>query len=465
MKSAYVNLLVLFSVIIAVPSFASSDPGHFVFAGRAGQFMVDGKKPGSVTTGLPFTIVIEDRGQTITIADADWVLPGAKGHLKLMLSGSSLSPDGNLIGTVIVKNDTGTTLDGLRLDARWPEFNHTGPWAGNQITPLAEPDSPWLLGAVDTGHTTEGVPLSLNGLVFSKGVDKIVVPCILSGDQYIGRWKADQDPTMKEMDFDQQGRIYLTDTTGNRVVRYDSNGTHETVVAKLPGQTNGVAVNPITGDIYSTSSNNRSCIYKFTDAGHDNGRILDTVNLDTFPTQLRFDSKGNLYAAADVNLYSFLGDRVNRKFEQAGNLPLVTTGFDIAPDGSIWLIMENGLNHLAGDGTTDHVVATGQDWHFGQLSSAVRCSADVDGNVYVAEFGHPDDSGYEPPRISEFDKAGNIVRVFGFGSATKRLKKQNSPGQIFGPLDIRVAPNGHVFVAGRDGETSNDLMISEFRPF
>ncbi|PYS67279.1 MAG: hypothetical protein DMF69_23505, partial [Acidobacteria bacterium] len=261
-----------------------------------------------------------------------------------------------------------------------------------------------------------------------------------------------------EIETDQQGRLYICDVGRSRIVRTDPEGRNMEVPVKLENQCQGVAVDPKTGDIYTTTNNSKS-VYHFSKAG----AALQPFESEEALSFLRFDRKGNLFGAGS-HVFRFANGKPVLEIAEVAGDDLYTKAFDVdTSSGNIWIASglekDRSLYRASSDGKTKQKMASGADWHLGRVDVPESVRIDAQGNVYVVELGEVDTE--EPARISIFDKSGSLVRVFGRGGRTPDPNKEKLlTGQAYHPTDIAFGANGRVYIAQEnDNGFTRSLML------
>jgi len=251
---------------------------------------------------------------------------------------------------------------------------------------------------------------------------------------------------------DTAGNVYVAEGNGNRVQKFDNNGTF-LLKFGIPGDVPGGFVSPSgvavdsAGNIYVTdaftdrvSKFNSAGTFQLTwgGSGSGNGKFLGASGVAV-------DSANNIYVS-DTNNH-----RV-QKFTAAGvfisawgssgsgngqfNGP---QGLAIDSSDNVY-VADTGNNRIqkftsAGAYTTQWgTVGSGN----GQFTSPGGVGADLLGNIFVADGGNS--------RIQSFSSTGTFQEAFG-SSGT-------GDGEFSGPQDVAADPTGNVFVA----DTGNDRV-------
>ena len=457
-------LVLLASFIINIK--AQDSGGHFYFAGPIGSFLAQGAKIAPVTSGLPFTIRLSSAGATIEPQSFDLSGKGWDGPAKLSFTSLKYA-GGQLTGSAQIQNKTGSVIEGLRLDIVGANEEYKGKDAAGKETVNTRPQtvsmsSPILLGDLAKDDQSAAVPIVVQGLSFKPETTNVTVKGVISGLYYVGGIDVN-DAQIASMDIDNAGRIYIGDVVGMQVTRLDADGTHPVVVAKLPDQVNGAAVDPKTNEVYATAINNED-LFHFAPNGDKLPNITrQAAGNEAAFDKVRFGKNGGLYFAASP-IWRLRNGKADPPISQAGGDDLYTKLFDVDKAGNYWIAagleQDRSVYFVDAGGKQSRRVAKGPDWHLGGASVPQSCRIDADGNVYVAELGIPDS---EEARISVFDKEGRFIRVFGRGGKTRA---QNiMPGQVFRPKDIAFGPDGRVYIGHEVAADSHSHLILIFQPF
>jgi hypothetical protein len=251
---------------------------------------------------------------------------------------------------------------------------------------------------------------------------------------------------------DSVGNVYVAEGNGNRVQKFDGNGTFLLkfgIPGDVPGgfiTPSGVAVDSL-GNIYvSDSSTDRiskfdasgAFVLSWGGSGSGAGKFLGASGVAV-------DSANNIYAS-DTNNHRI------QKFTSAGVF-VTSWGSSGAGDGQFsqpqGLGIDSANNVYVADTGNNRIqkftsagvfitkwgtVGSGN----GQFTGPSGVSPDTSGNVFVADSGNS--------RIQSFTAAGVFVEAFGTVG--------NSDGQFSGPQDVAADAFGNIFVA----DTGNDRV-------
>ena len=244
-----------------------------------------------------------------------------------------------------------------------------------------------------------------------------------------------------EVAFDVSDRPLILDFNNLRVRRLDANGTIETIMGK-----------------------------DFEAAPVDGALAVDTPLHHA--SDIETDGADNLYVAGDHVPYVFRVGTDNRVKILAGNgtpgstgdngqalAAELTTPFGVAPaaDGGLYIVDVDAhvIRYVAADGVITTVAGSGTRGYAGdngaattaQLNSPTRARLDGNGNLYFCDTNNH--------VIRKVDKDGTITTVAGTGAVG--YSGDNGPAtaaQFHTPYDLRVAPNGDLYVA----DTGNNVI-------
>jgi DNA-binding beta-propeller fold protein YncE len=463
-------------VLLLVCCLASyAEPHNFHFAGPMTQFLAEGATPGAVTDGLPFAVVLSDAGATI--APTTFTLQGAgwDGQATLTLEDVKLA-NGHLTATVHLRNATDSALEGLRLDLTGAseEYKAKDDQGNDILKTRAQPvsiASPILFGDVAKRDDADPQPLDASTIAFQPETTNVTVSGVLSGLYYAGAIATPVEGGEPcSVDFDSQGRLYIALRGQLGVYRSDADGNNMTTVASFPDSLinppQNIAVDPANGDILGTSH----FIYRCGADGTYNGQVPPEGGPENDATRgfvgtIRFDRDGQLYCADEATLACYVDNQRIWTADHVGDhwfqSPIF---FDVDGNGTFWVadFGPHELYALGRRGANGKIIATGPDWHLGRIMSPWAVRADAHGNIYVIEGESSEEGKDEVVRVSVFDSAGKIVRVFGHGDRTPAEGGELLEGQVSGlARDLEFGPDGRVYIANSNA----DAQIMVFRPF
>jgi hypothetical protein len=472
MRSAiYLSVLAMLTLSVSSSMEAQDNAkGHYHFVGSMSASLAEGAVPGQVTSGIPFTTILSDKGASISPSTFELKGPKWTGTATLTLDGAKYA-DGHLTGTLKLSNGSGSVLEGVRLDIRGATEEYKAKDnQGNDVLRTRSEQvslaSPLLFGDIPKGEEADKSRIDVSGITFGPDTTRVMVNGALSGLYYTGGWQSDTVIAPMEMDADSQGRLYFADVVANRVARYNPDRTNLTTTGKLPDQQClGCAVNPKTGEIYATCTNIKD-IFKYTPGGVDDGKIIASDDTG-YIHLLRTNRAGTiLYGGSDGSVLNvFYGDKLHHVISKVGDYDVMVTGFDVSSSGILWICSNGNLLKLEADGTTGKRIASGPDWHLGRLYGPATCRTDNQENVYVLEEGNDQEETFEYARVSMWDKLGRQVRVFGYGGKPARGDDPSIPGQVRYPIDLAILPDGTVAIAGKTGAGNSSTVVSLFMPF
>jgi len=311
-----------------------------------------------------------------------------------------------------------------------------------------------------TDSHSESISIKRRRLIIATGVATVLLASaavVLASISFITKWgtsgTADgQFSTPTGIGTDTAGNVYVAEGNGNRVQKFDNNGTF-LLKFGIPGDVPGGFVSPSgvavdsAGNIYVTdaftdrvSKFNSAGTFQLTwgGSGSGNGKFLGASGV-------AIDSANNVYVS-DTNNH-----RV-QKFTAAGVF-ITAWGSSGSGNGQF-----NGPQGLAIDSSDNVYVAdTGNNriqkftsagayttqWGTagsgnGQFTSPGGVGADLLGNIFVADSGNS--------RIQSFSSTGTFQEAFGTSGT--------GDGEFSGPQDVAADPTGNIFVA----DTGNDRV-------
>jgi sugar lactone lactonase YvrE len=459
------NLFTLFLLLIFAANLEAQDAagGHFYFSGAMYQLAAEDVKIASVGSGLPFSIALTEAGAKVSPTQFDLKPSGAALGFKLKFENLKFA-NNDLTGAARIVNSSDSIIEGVRLDivSVTEEFQTKDAKSVSIRNQKAKLASPLFFGDLAKNESSDAVRFDVSLIKFAPETMKITISGVVSGLRYLGAFNVENLNYPAEIDADAQGRIYICDVGGQRVVRTDADGSHAETLAKLEDQCLSAAVNPKNGDVYATRGNS-TAVYQFSNVGAAKGSFDGGDYVDF----LRFDRQGNLYSSGG-RVFRFTNQKRSLDLKEILDESLYAKGIDVDAGGNIWIVSgledKRSFFRAAPDGKTAQRIASGKDWRFGHLIVPQSVRVDADGNVYVAELG--EEGAAEAARISVFDKNGQFIRTFGRGGRTPEPDADKVlPGQIYRPTDIAFGKDGRVYVSGEnDGGFKTNLMLV-FQPF
>jgi sugar lactone lactonase YvrE len=256
---------------------------------------------------------------------------------------------------------------------------------------------------------------------------------------------------------DNSGNIYVTDSSNNRIQKFNSNGNFLSKFgASGSGDGNfsfpyGITVDS-NGNIYVVDTDNNR-IQKFD----SNGNFLSKFGAGgggdgnfSFASGIALDSGGNIYVADNGN------NRI-QKFNSNGNF-LSKFGANGNGDGNfshpIGIALNSGGNIYVVDQDNNRIQKFDSNGTFllkfgtsgfgdGSFSFASGIALDSRGNIYVADTGHN--------RIQKFDSNGTFLLKFGASG--------NGDGRFGNPSGIALDSSRNIYVIDKDNN-----RIQKFSP-
>lgn len=441
--------------LLAPPVDAQSAP--FLFSGPLPSLLAPGAVAAVNSAGLPFQIRISADGQRVEGGPFSLTVPDAPTPFRLTLEGATFAA-GTLSAKATIANGSGAPLEGLRLDLVQATETFTKKDATGKVVTETRPQrvtaAPLHFGDLGSTETSDALPLVATGLTFGAETTQILVHGVVSGLRYE---KTLVNPTAcgaGQIEIGERGDVYLADTCGRRIAHLAPTG--EISGIELPAEAKGFARDARSGRLAASYGNHREIRL----IGAENqvlGTIGDVQGLDTFPDFLRFDGQGKLWVEAGGAIVRFSETaKLEQRIDSIGGTDLYgVLSFDIAPDGTLWVISSGTLLRLPADGTPGtRLVESGR--RAGELTSPEAPRVAPDGTVWVVEGADP--TRGVPERISVFDRQGRLLRLLGRGA---RAPLPNFPAayheaQVFQARDLAFGPKNRVYVSaqrpGKDGE-------------
>ncbi|MNQ78505.1 Virginiamycin B lyase [compost metagenome] len=241
------------------------------------------------------------------------------------------------------------------------------------------------------------------------------------------------------MTFDKDGNMYIAEDGAKCVRKISPAGDVSLLAGSDAGLTGtvdgngsdarftsvlGVAVHPITGDIYVTDQNR---IRKITPAGVVSTFAGTTTAgyVDGTPANARFRALNDIIIDKDGNIY--VTDRDNNAVRKY----TVSTGLFTTLAGLGGAAATTNRGYADGNGTA------------ARFDTPVGIALDDDGNIFVAERGSSN-------RIRKVTSSGVVSTIAGNGTAASVDGVGTNAG-FNSPWDLVVAKNGNIYVADYSG--------------
>jgi tripartite motif-containing protein 71 len=299
------------------------------------------------------------------------------------------------------------------------------------------------------------LPIKRRRLIMALGalvVLATVAITVLASISFISEWGGSgagngQFNTPTGIAVDSAGNVYVAEGNGNRVQKFDNNGTYLLQfggLGDIPGgfvTPSGVAVDS-AGNIYVTD-NTTNRVSKFNSSGIYQSSLGPSGFLAA--TGVAVDSADNVYVS-DSGTHSI------RKYNSSGTF-LIQWGSNGVGDGQFntpqGLAIDSSNNVYVADTGNNRIQKFDSSGTFitkwgsagtgnGQFNLPDGVSADTSGNVFVADTGNN--------RIQSFSSTGTFNEAFGSSG--------NGDGQFSTPEDVAADAFGNIFVA----DTGNDRV-------
>jgi hypothetical protein len=407
------------------------------------QLLARGVGPAPVESGLSFALTITKGGRSITVGPWALHVPRASKPLKLSLEEPTLN-SGALEAVARIKNETGVFVGGLRLDFLEMTEGASDPkqapsYASREAKSRAIAlVSPLFFGDLQPGADA-AASFRLEPVDLAPGSPYAVVRGIVTGAVAAGGIEVPDSSDPVAIDSDGGGLVYVGDGAGQAIFRL---GPDPKSVRKFDAgcPVTGIAVRKKSGDVYA-SCRDVSALLRLSPGGGMSkmepiGRALGPI---------RFGGKGFLYGAP-ASIVRLDGLSVAEEIASVAERPLHAAGFDVGPEGTIWAITSEPERRLLRIRSARDIVSlAGPGEGLGAIATARTCRVGPDGNIYVLEG--PAEA--RPPRVSVFDRAGSLVRVWDLPA-----------GQ---PADLAFASDGRLEILWKRENAGSAVTV--FRTF
>jgi hypothetical protein len=351
---------------------------------------------------------------------------------------------GSLEAIARITNETGVFAGGLRLDIleitegssdprRAP--SHVSSEAKSRAIALA---SPLFFGDLQPGADAP-ISFRLEPVDLAPGSPYAVVRGVVTGAVAAGSIEVPESSDPVAIDSDGEGRVYVGDRAGQAIFRL---GPDPNNIRKFDAgcPVTGIAVRKKSGDVYA-SCRDFPALLRLSPGG----RISKTEQIGRALGPIRFGGKGFLYGAP-ASIVRLDGLSIAEEIASVAERPLHAAGFDVGPEGTIWAITAEPERRLLRIRSARDIVSlAGPGEGLGALATPRTCRVGPDGNVYVLEG--PGQA--RPPRVSVFDKAGSLARVWDLPM-----------GQ---PADLAFAGDGRLEIVWKHEKAGS--AVTAFRTF
>ncbi len=406
----------------------------------------------------------------------------------------NMDPKNNKISVSTNEKITFSNLDVYTLKRVWPNSVAAPTIAYNANFNLS------------VGIEITGASPKLGGGPLTPSIEKNVIHRVINISGVAGNKTGDRMAAKLahplDIAFDKEGNMYIAEDGNNSIKKMSNDG----VVTHFAGSENkeggnvdgsaknarfqeptGIAVHPITGDVYVTDAANNS-IRKITAKGDvstfagstnkEKGTTLGSPAQTRFsaPAGLVFDASGNLYVAdrenhrilkytASTNKFELyagstfgFADSDNPKtakfwrplgidLDAAGNLYVADRRNysirKIEPNGKVSTIAGNQVNtgFVEGKGTASSLV------------DPIDVAVGADGYIYVSDF-----RDYRIIRIDKDNNVTSLVRSEKTGSTSGPLAYVS----LNTPFGIKLGPDNNIYFAERNNHTVRMISLSAY---
>ena len=372
------------------------------------ELLARGVSASPVETGLSFALSITNGGRGILAGPWALRVPGASGPLRLSLEEPEWD-SGSLEAVARIQNETGAFTGGLRLDflditEGAPDPTRTpspGSGQGQGKSRAVALSSPLFFGDLRPGADA-AVSFRLESVVPSPDSPYAVIRGIVTGAIAATSLDVPGSSDPVAIDSDGEGRVYVGDGAGQAIFRL---GPDPKSLRKFDAgcPVTGIAVRRKSGEAYATCRDAPALLRL-----SPGGRVSRTEPIGRALGPIRFGGKGFLYGAPD-SIVRLDGLSIAEEIGNTPDQPLHVSGFDVGPDGTIWAITSEPQRRLLRvRSARDIVPLAGAGDGLGAIPTARTCRVGPDGNISVLEGP----AGARPPRVSVFDRAGSLVRVW-----------------------------------------------------
>lgn len=459
--------LALLAAFVSTSALAHAQGAPFRFSGPLPGLLAPGVSAAPNGSGLPFEIKISGGGKTITGTSFDLAVPGAGKPFRLALTGAAWS-GGKLTATATVTNGTGAALEGLRLDLVGASETYTAKDAEGKPKTLQRAQSPQAaplhFGDLGPGEASDPLPLAVSALTFAPETVDLTVRGVVSGLRYESLLHNPQGCSGGEVDVDGGGNLYLADTCGQRIARLTAAGQVSTAVAFPEQQAKGSARDAKSGRLAATYTNDPNVHLYGTD-GKEAMTIGEEQGIDSYSDSLRYDPQGRLWGTVGASLARFAATgKIEARWRTVGGSDIAAGArFDVAADGTVWIVNEGNLWRVSADGKKQTKLAA-PGARPGELAAAQSVRLAADGSVWVTEGADFNLGSAE--RVSVFDPQGRLLRVFGRGAKAPLpdYPDRYHDAQLHLGNDLAFGAEGRVYITcSRPAENGEYVMV--FRRF
>ena len=370
------------------------------------QLLARGVGPAPVETGLSFALTITNGGRSILAGPWALRIPQVSTPLRLSLEEARLN-SGSLEAVARIKNETGAFLGGLRLDfleiaEGTLDSKHAPSYVSSEAKSRAIAlASPLFFGDLQPGADA-AASFRLEPVALAPGSPYAVVRGVITGAVAAAGIEVPDSSDPVAIDSDGEGRIYVGDGAGQAIFRI---GPDPKSVRRFDAgcPVTGIAVRRKSGELYA-SCRDVPVLLRLSPGG----RMSKTEPIGRALGPIRFGGKGFLYGAP-ASIVRLDGLSIAEEIASTAQRPFHAAGFDVSTEGAIWAITSEPERRLLRIRSARDIVSlAGPGEGLGAIATARTCRVGPDGNVYVLEG--PADA--RPPRVSVFDQAGGLARVW-----------------------------------------------------
>jgi hypothetical protein len=187
-----------------------------------------------VSSGLAFAVTFSDGGRSVSGERFALRVPGARGPLSLVLDDPQLH-GGSFRSRVLLKNETGVDLYGVRVDfaSAVETLRGTGGAGGPTRTLTAAAAHPLAWPEVAAGKDTDPQTLDAGPIGFSPETGLVTVTAAVTGIAALAAFDIDAVGGLAGLRTDAAGNLWLTDVSG-QVFRAPADGGAAIGVKRAP---------------------------------------------------------------------------------------------------------------------------------------------------------------------------------------------------------------------------------------
>ncbi len=409
-------------------------------------------KVAPVSKGLSVDFTITPAGE-VSVSGDELKTPIWKGSCRLSEADLAYR-DGILSANFSLANGAGTSIQGVRFDfvsvtEAYKVKLDDGTEGTKTRMETVEFSSPCYFGDLADQESSISIPGSVKGIKLNPETVNVRVHAVVSGLTFHKQFLHPKS-SLKGCGVvvDPNGDVVVGEGNHKALWRFSEDGEFKGEFGTLPAEGREVALNPVTHDYLVGLYNQHNCV-RVTQDGTTAPAFPG--NLDEWPGDARFDSKGRLFMKVGTKVSTFEDYKISASSGNRIGGFSIRPGdpFDLSGDQVLWILATNNLVKTdpnfgnsetvvkMGTGGLGEIVPTGR--------SGMRCSPD--GGIFLSEDGV---NAKILPRVSVFDAQGRFVRTFGMAGQKANFHAY-LPGQFHAtPRDFAFGSSGQVYVTQYD---------------